>query len=54
MSRTDRLYASVWIYLETQARPDLVGQNIGNCLVKVCEDLHGELWLDSSLADEVV
>ena len=54
MSRTDRLHASVRIYLESQARLDLLGQNISNCLVEVREDLHGELWLDSPLADEVV
>ena len=54
MSQTDSLYVSVRIYLESQARLDLVSQNISNCLVEVCEDLHGELWLDSPLADEVV
>ena len=54
IGRTDSLYASVRIYLESQARLDLLGQNISNRLVEVCEDLHGKLWLDSPLADEVV
>jgi hypothetical protein len=40
--------------LECQARLDLLGEDIGNSLVKVQEDLHGELGLYAALGDEVI
>lgn len=40
--------------LECQARLDLLREHIGNGLVKVEEDLHGELGFYPALGDEVV
>jgi hypothetical protein len=40
--------------LECEARLDFVGEDIGDGLVEVGEDLHGELGLDTALGDEVV
>jgi hypothetical protein len=40
--------------LECEARLDLVGEDIGDGLVEVGENLHGELGLDTALGDEVV
>lgn len=45
---------SSWTDLESQARLDLVGEHVGNGLVEVCEDSHGELRLDAALCDERV
>lgn len=41
-------------YLERQPRLDLVCKHVGDSLVEVCEDLHGQLWLDATLGDQVV
>jgi hypothetical protein len=40
--------------LECEARLDLVGEDIGDGLVEVGEDLHGKLGFDAALGDEVV
>ena len=41
-------------YLKRQARLDLVGEHVGNCLVEVGQDAHGQLWLDAALGDQRV
>ena len=41
-------------YLECEPRLDLVCEHVGNGLVEVCEDLHGQLGLDAALGDQVV
>jgi hypothetical protein len=40
--------------LECQARLDLLREHIGDGLVEVQEDLHGELGLYAALGNEVV
>lgn len=40
--------------LEGETRFDLVAEHVGNSLVKVEKDLHGELGLDPALGDELV
>lgn len=42
------------IYLESQSRLDLVCQNFRDTSIKVCQYLHRELRLDTSLADQIV
>lgn len=42
------------MYLERQSGPDLLGQNLGDHLVKGGQDLHSELRLDTALVDQVV
>ena len=41
-------------YLKRQARLDLVGEHVGNCLVEVGQDAHGQLWLDAALGNQRV
>jgi hypothetical protein len=41
-------------HLESQAGLDLIGEAVCDCLVKVDENLHGKLGLDSALGDQVV
>ncbi len=41
-------------YLESEPGPDLLGQNLGDDLVKGGQDLHSQLWLDAALVDQVV
>lgn len=41
-------------YLERESGPDLLGQNLGDDLVKGGQDLHGQLRLDAALVDQVV
>lgn len=41
-------------YLEREPGPDLLGQNLGDDLVKGGQDLHGQLRLDTALVDQVV
>ena len=41
-------------HLEGQAGLDLVGEHIGNGLVEVGQDAHGQLRLDTALGDQRV
>lgn len=41
-------------YLEREPGPDLLGQNLGDDLVKGGQDLHGQLRLDAALVDQVI
>ena len=41
-------------HLEGESALNLLCEHIGNGLVKVGENLHGELWLDAALGDEIV
>ena len=41
-------------YLERQSRLHLVCQHLRNAAIKVRQDLHRKLWLDATLADQVV
>lgn len=42
------------MYLEREPGPDLIGQNLGDNLVKSGQDLHGQLRLDAALVNQVV
>jgi hypothetical protein len=42
------------VYLECKPCLDLVSQDLSNATIKVCEDLHCQLGLDTSLADQIV
>ena len=42
------------MYLESEPRLDLVGQNIRNDLVEVLEDFHGELRLDAAEVNQFI
>ena len=41
-------------HFECQSSLDLVCQNFCDRLVEICEDLHGELGLDSAFGDETI
>jgi hypothetical protein len=43
-----------WTHLKRKPRLDLICEHVGNRLVEVCEDLHGQLGLDAALGDQIV
>jgi len=40
--------------LERQPRLDLFSQNLSDTAIKVRQYLHGQLWLDAPIADQVI
>lgn len=41
-------------YLELQSALDVLLQRLGDCLVEVAQDLHGQLRMDALVADQIV
>lgn len=44
----------MYAHLKCQSRLDFLGQHFSDTPVEVRQNLHGQLWLDAPLADEVV
>ena len=42
------------MYLEGHAGLDVALESLGDGTVEVCEDLHGELWLNLTLRDKLI